>query len=90
MTILTVIENNGPLTEIITGVVTGLILFIWRKIEKGALERKHKRQLKKALLQDPPVDAAEQLANMDKEDEALNDSVSKSIKPIIKNLFKKK
>lgn len=90
MTVLAEIVTQGPLTEIAVGVITGLILFVWRKIEKGAMIRKHKRQLKRALLEKPPVDADEQLAELDAQERSKSDIISKSITPIIKNLFKGK
>ncbi len=89
MTILTDIQQ-GPFTEIAVGVITALLLAVYRSIERGALMRLHKRELKKALLQPPPVDAPEQLAKLEAEENVKADSISNAIKPIVKNLLKNK
>lgn len=54
------------------------------------MERKQKRELKRARLQTPPVDAQEQLQKMAEEDKATVDTISNFVKPIVESLSKRK
>ena len=82
--------QQSPLTEIAVAAISSLFMLAVRAIEKGIMKRKYKRDLKRASLQTPPIDAPEQLAKLDAEEKATADTLAKATVEVIKGLTKKK